>query len=172
VNPNWTRTDCVTVLNALAGHAEKVLGLMNAEATLRQQWAAVEYKPLIPGSKAKAVATRNALEQRFDATVVEREAAQLALRTFYAQIGGPDFYPQDFLEPSTIRGVAEFIAHHRANSIGEGINLIVAERQSIQAQRRHQQTQAAADRRHRQNMQHRQGVANRAILWDMWRDWR
>lgn len=169
MNPNWTRTDYVTVLNALAGHVQKTLGLMNAEASLREQWASVEYKKLIPGSKAKAIAIRDALERQFDATVIEREAAQANLRTFYAQIGGANFYPQDYLDVATITRVAQLIGQHRANSIGEAINIVVAERQNAQVQRQQRQAQAAADRRHRQNMQQRRDLANRAILWDMWR---
>ncbi len=96
------------------------------------------------------------------------QGAIAKFRQFYFGIGGPEFYPVDYLNGYAITQVATLIAQHRADSVGEALRFLL---QQEEAQGQYRQAQAAADRRHRQNLQHRQDVANRAILWDMWRDW-
>lgn len=170
MNVNWTRADYVATLQRLSQHVNQ---LSQCTARLnyltRQRDEVSEYNKLVPGSRKKAEDRVAAVNAEIQHTRQIEQGAIAEFRQFYFGIGGPEFYPVDYLNGYAITQVATLIAQHRADSVGEALRFLL---QQEEAQGQYRQAQAAADRRHRQNLQHRQDVANRAILWDMWRDWR
>lgn len=161
----WTRYQLV---EALEGFAQCVDARVAAKAHLAQVGAQLQeartfYKG-VPGAKRRAMARRDALQPAYQEAWAAVHATTKQFEEYYFYAGAGDFFPPDYVEAPVIRQVAALIAQHRADTVGQAINLLVGQQQ-------YQQAQAAANRRHQQNLRHRQDVANRAILWDMWSRW-
>ncbi|WP_424806584.1 hypothetical protein [Rhodococcus sp. 27YEA15] len=161
------RTEFVARLEQLAECVHVVSYYQSRIAQLQSQRVpARTYNRLIPGAKVQAnrrLAKLNRTTAHIDSQLA---LAVRALRLYYESCGGNDFYPQEYLERNTISQIAALIRQHRADSVGQSLNTL---RQEAQDQKQRVAAQAAANRRHRQNLAQRRQLANRAIFYDMWR---
>lgn len=158
------RTEYANALRQLANYISSASRHQQHLAKLTaQRNEAGKFFAMVPGAKSRAVSRTAPLDAQLQVT--RNKVAQAATKRdqFYAQCGGNDFYPQAYTNFETLYKVAGLIESHRADSAGQAINMLTSQHASANAARR-------ADQRHRQNLQQRQTLANRAILNDLWRD--